>query len=69
MEAIDFELTSVTVAPNAEVTFKNKGEKPHTMTADDGAFDSGRVEPGAKSTVAAPQSRATTRSTARSTRT
>jgi len=54
VEAIDFELTSATVAPGAEVTFKNKGEKPHTMTADDGAFDSETVEPGAEATVAAP---------------
>lgn len=54
VEAVDFELTSITVAPSAEVTFKNKGEKPHTMTADDGAFDSESVEPGASTTVAAP---------------
>lgn len=54
VEAIDFELTSITVAPGAEVTFENKGEAPHTMTADEGAFDSGRVEPGASTTVAAP---------------
>lgn len=54
VEAIDFELTSITVAPGAEVTFENKGEAPHTMTADDDAFDTGTVEPGASATVAAP---------------
>ena len=38
---MDFSLTSLTVAPGTEVTLKNYGEKPHTMTADDGDFDSG----------------------------
>jgi plastocyanin len=54
VEAEDFSLTSVTVAPGAEVTFENYGENPHTMTADDGAFDSGRVEPGESVKVTAP---------------
>lgn len=54
VEAEDFSLTSVTVAPGAEVTFENYGENPHTMTADDGAFDSGRVEPGESTKVTAP---------------
>jgi plastocyanin len=54
VEAIDFEFTSTSVTAGAEVTFKNAGDAPHTMTADDGAFDSGRVEPGASATVTAP---------------
>jgi plastocyanin len=54
VEAKDFSLTSISVAPGTEVTFENYGEKPHTMTADDGAFDAGRVEPGAKTTITAP---------------
>lgn len=54
VEAADFEFTSTAVAAGAEVTFKNTGEAPHTMTADDGAFDSGTVDPGASATVTAP---------------
>lgn len=54
VEAIDFEFAPTPVAAGAEVTFKNAGEKPHTMTADAGDFDSGRVEPGASATVTAP---------------
>ena len=54
VEAEDFSLTDATAAPGAEVTFENYGEKPHTMTADDGSFDSGRVEPGASTTITAP---------------
>jgi plastocyanin len=54
VEAKDFSLTSLSVAPGTEVTFENYGEKPHTMTADDGAFDAGRVEPGEKTTITAP---------------
>ncbi len=52
--AVDFSLTSVTVAPGASVTLDNQGEKPHTLTADDDSFDSGRVEAGAQGTVTAP---------------
>lgn len=54
VEAVDFEFTSTSVAPGSEVTFKNSGEAPHTMTADDGAFDSERVDPGGTATVTAP---------------
>lgn len=54
VEAVDFEFTPTSVAPGSEVTFKNSGEAPHTMTADDGAFDSGRVDGGATATVTAP---------------
>ena len=54
IEAVDFSLTSVTVAPGAEVEVENEGEKPHTATADDGAFDSGTIEPGASGSITAP---------------
>lgn len=54
VEAVDFEFTSTSVAAGSEVTFKNAGEAPHTMTADDGAFDSGTVDGGASATVTAP---------------
>lgn len=52
--AKDFSLSSLTVASGAEVTFENAGNATHTMTADDGAFDSGRIAPGASGTVTAP---------------
>ncbi len=54
VEAADFTFTAAPVAAGGEVTFKNSDAAPHTMTADDGAFDSGRVEPGATATVMAP---------------
>lgn len=52
--AKDFSLTSVKVAPGAEVTFANQGQATHTMTADDGSFDTERVAPGATAKVTAP---------------
>ena len=54
--AKDFSLTSVTVAPSAEVTFSNEGSATHTMTADDGAFDSDPVPGGSSAKIAAPAS-------------
>jgi plastocyanin len=54
IEAVDFSLTSVTVSPGAEVEVENAGDKPHTATADDGAFDSGTIEPGASGSITAP---------------
>lgn len=53
--AKDFSLTSISVAPGATVTFENTGKATHTMTADDGAFDTDRVSPGSKATITAPQ--------------
>lgn len=54
IEAQDFALTSLTVAPGTEVEVSNVGARPHTATADDGAFDSGTVEPGTSSSITAP---------------
>lgn len=54
VQAADFSLTSATVAPGAEVAFENTGAAPHTMTADDDSFDSGRIEGGASGSVTAP---------------
>jgi plastocyanin len=55
VKAVDFSLTSATVGPGSDVRFENRGETPHTMTADDGSFDSGRVEPGGSTSVTAPE--------------
>lgn len=56
VSARDFAFTSITVAAGATVTFENADAAAHTMTADDGAFDTGRVEGGGSSTVQAPTS-------------
>ena len=53
--AADFSLTDLTVGPGAEFTLDNQGDATHTATADDGSFDSGRVDGGQQSgPVAAP---------------
>src|SRR5215217_3067408 len=41
-----FEPGTVTVPVGATVTWTNTGNRPHTVTADDGSFDSGRLDPG-----------------------
>jgi plastocyanin len=41
-----FEPGTVTVAVGSTVTWTNTGSRPHTVTADDGSFDSGRLDPG-----------------------
>ncbi len=42
-----FEPAALEVAAGTTVTWTNQGAAPHTVTATDGAFDSGRLEPGA----------------------
>jgi plastocyanin len=54
IEAKDFSLTSITVAPGADVEVQNEGKATHTVTADDGAFDAGQVAPGSTATFTAP---------------
>ena len=41
-----FEPEQLTVAPGTTVTWVNDGAVPHTSTADDGAWDSGTLQPG-----------------------
>jgi plastocyanin len=48
----EFAPASITVAAGESVTFTNNGDRPHTATADDGAFDTGTVDPGSSATVA-----------------
>ena len=53
--AEDFSLTSVTAKAGEVVHLDNQGEKPHTVTADEGdAFDTGNTAPGAKGELTAP---------------
>jgi plastocyanin len=48
VQVIDFafEPGMLTVPAGATVTWTNAGSRPHTVTADDGSFDSGRLDPG-----------------------
>lgn len=47
-ESLRFEPPVLTVASGATIIFANVGGKPHTLTADDGSFDTGVVTPGAE---------------------
>jgi plastocyanin len=49
-----YDPTSVTATPGQEVVLANSGSNPHTITADDGSFDSGTVSGGAEGEFAAP---------------
>ena len=48
MSVVDFafEPATLTVPAGTTVTWTNNGARPHTVTADDGSFDSGRLDPG-----------------------
>lgn len=54
IEAKDFSLTSITVAPGAEVDVVNGDSATHTVTSDDDLFDSGSVAGGETGTFTAP---------------
>jgi plastocyanin len=41
-----FEPGTLSVPVGATVSWTNTGSRPHTVTADDGSFDSGRLDPG-----------------------
>lgn len=41
-----FEPAMVMIERGTTVTWTNVGDRPHTVTADDGTFDSGRLDPG-----------------------
>jgi tyrosinase len=42
----DFDPAELSIAPGTNVVWINQGAAPHTVTADDGSFDSGQLEPG-----------------------
>lgn len=52
--AKDFSLTDLTVEPGEEFTLDNQGEQTHTLTADDGEFDSGEIAAGSQSDPLTP---------------
>ncbi len=43
--------SSVTVAKNTTITWQNKDNVAHTATADDGAWDTGSIAPGASKAI------------------
>jgi plastocyanin len=45
---LSFDPAAVSVPTGTMITFANVGGKPHTLTADDGSFDTGVVTPGAE---------------------
>ena len=47
-----FDPPDVAIEPGSTITWTNRGAVPHTVTADDGSFDSGRLNPGDSYTVA-----------------
>jgi plastocyanin len=46
-----FEPAAATIEPGDSVTWTNNGAVPHTVTADNGLFDSGVLDPGESYTV------------------
>lgn len=46
-----FEPATITIKVGDTITFDNTGQAPHTATADDGSFDSGNLDAGAKFTT------------------
>src|SRR5215213_4784076 len=47
-----FDPPNAAVEPGSTITWTNNGDEPHTITADDGSFDSGMLNPGDSYTVA-----------------
>lgn len=43
----EFDPAQIDVSEGTTVTWTNNGESPHTVTASDGSFDSGNLDPGA----------------------
>jgi len=51
IEDFYFEPADTAIAPGDKITWVNEGNAPHTVTADDGSFDSGMLNPGDTYTV------------------
>src|ERR687894_3063355 len=47
-----FDPPDAAIEPGSTITWTNNGALPHTVTADDGSFDSGVLNPGDSYTVA-----------------
>ena len=46
MEDFYFEPANAAIQPGDTIMWVNEGNTPHTVTADDGSFDSGTLQPG-----------------------
>jgi plastocyanin len=46
IEDFYFEPSEAAIQPGDTITWTNEGNHPHTVTADDGSFDSGTLQPG-----------------------
>ncbi len=51
VELVDFEIITPTGASPGTFAVRNTGNAPHTLTADDGTFDTGTLQPGEETTV------------------
>src|SRR5829696_5062690 len=51
IEDFYFDPPDAAIAPGDKIIWTNKGRAPHTVTADDGSFDSGVLKPGETYTV------------------
>jgi len=51
IEDFYFDPPDAAIAPGDKIIWINKGRAPHTVTADDGSFDSGVLNPGETYTV------------------
>jgi plastocyanin len=55
LEISGFQFASVAVDAGGQVSVANRDSAPHTVTADDGSFDSGEVDGGSAAAIAAPE--------------
>jgi plastocyanin len=55
IENFAFQPANFTVRPGATITVTNRDSVTHTFTADNGAFNTGDIEPGRTRTVTAPE--------------
>ncbi|MGH3718790.1 MAG: cupredoxin domain-containing protein [Pseudonocardiaceae bacterium] len=54
MKNFTFMPASLTVAPGTRITVTNEDQAPHTVTANDKSFDTGRISGGERGEITAP---------------
>jgi plastocyanin len=54
IEDFAFDPPRIEVSTGTEVTWTNRDRTPHTVTSEDGGFDSGTLEPGGTFSVEVP---------------
>jgi plastocyanin len=54
LEISGFQFTPISVAPGAQITVNNRDGATHTVTSDNGSFDSGEVAGGGSGSFTAP---------------